>query len=137
MKIFDIQNNLAPINFILAKKAGAFDELRIESDDVCHFFFPESKRHEDDRVKWLATTFKYYKISKVVIYTFDDSFINTVGAWISLGKVPADYAKIFILEGDSVQVSTYTKDGTLNNWPFGWFMADLETVENADLGEIK
>lgn len=127
MNLSDIQNNLAPVNFILVKNKK---DIRIIGGEHNDYYFPENEKHSNDCVKWLGETVKCNKNKKIIIYTFNDLFINTLGIWISLKKLPVDYVKVFIIENNEVIVSHFSEDGVLENWPFGWFMPDTDDMNN-------
>lgn len=63
----------------------------------------------------------------LLIETHSESIVNRVGELISKGRLSADEVQIVIFGndesglGEDVRLSTYDSDGTLMNWPYGFF----------------
>ena len=62
-----------------------------------------------------------------LVETHSETLINRLGELIAAGSFPAQDIQIVIFEADSddlytvTQLATFSEDGALNNWPYGFF----------------
>ena len=66
-----------------------------------------------------------------VIETHSETLVNRLGELIANGSIPAEDVQILIFDLDealarttNVKVATFSKEGALINWPYGFFQAD-------------
>ena len=124
IKLSEISASLTRINFILCEDKSK--TYHVESDAAYSFYYPENGVHNNYCVRLMADMVKYHADKKIVIHTFNDVFINWLGRWIEEGVLPKEDVKIFIINGEEAQISTFDNTGVLTDWPYGWFMADCD-----------
>jgi AAA ATPase domain len=65
---------------------------------------------------------------RVVLETHSESIINRLGELVRLGTIPAEDVQILVFDKEptsqtsSIQTATFSQDGELLNWPFGFFL---------------
>lgn len=68
---------------------------------------------------------------RLIIETHSEAMVNRIGSRIAAGELSADDATIVICEpsatghGSDVSIATFSAQGVLSNWPYGFFEPEL------------
>ncbi|ARN79742.1 hypothetical protein B1812_00185 [Methylocystis bryophila] len=68
-----------------------------------------------------------------LVESHSETFINRLGQLVSQGKIKPESVNIVVFSPDDeeeritkVQVATFNEDGSLENWPYGFFQATVD-----------
>lgn len=87
--------------------------------------YPEGARHATDICIWLVEEIK--KGEDMYILTQSDTIVNFLGHLIHYNAFDYKNAQIHIYDNkELIRTSTYSKEGIVENWRYGWFLPATE-----------
>lgn len=91
--------------------------------------YPECQKHATDQIRWLIDQIKAnFDIS---IVTGSEHIVNFLGHATECGIFKPGDVEVRIYEQKELKhTCTYDANGVLVDWPFGWFLPDIELIDD-------